>query len=97
MSEVTFVKIKGPDTDRWSKGTGAEYEVRLNGVTIGKVYSARLASPPPRGSRIRSGAEYTAWGAELQLHVNDARSNRFPWSDTRIRAARWLVEAINWK
>lgn len=82
---VELIRLKGPDKDRWAKGTGARYEVWRGGVKIGEVASTRLSTPPGVGSRIRPGSQYTAWGATLT-------GQRTWWRDTRIAAVRAMVK-----
>lgn len=92
--EVELARTKGPDRDRWAKGTGASYDVRLaGGLLIGRVHSTRLSSPAPRGSRLRTGEQYTAWGEQAVPDRDpDGHYYRGNWYDTRKRAVGALVQ-----
>lgn len=99
---VLVVRVKGPDKDRWSKGTGAQYDVywagdapganQTNGL-IGSVSSTRLSTPAPRGSRLRPGTSYTAWGATPKYGAGTT-SGRTQWRDTRKQAIATLIDAF---
>lgn len=90
---VELVKTKAAGKSRWHKGTGAAYDVELEGGNkIGSVQSARLDSPPPKGSRLRTGAMYTAWGSEIHpVMRSGGHYERGTWSETRRAAVAWVV------
>jgi hypothetical protein len=90
-----LVRTARPSKDRLAKGTGAAYDVFKAGAKLGQVHSARLNVPAPRGQRYRSGALYTAWGADPVSRVEDERdwhAGRTSWHESRKTAVRRLVE-----
>jgi hypothetical protein len=92
--QVELVRTKAVGKSRWDHGTGAAYDVEVEDKgKIGSVHSARLSSPPPRGSRLRTGAEYTAWGSEIHPAMRPGSSyyERGIWSETRRQAVAWVV------
>ena len=90
---VELLRTRAPRKDKWSKGTGADYDVSVIGVgKIGTAGSARLDSPPMRGSRLRSGAMYTAWSATPWPAMGkDGIYRRTYYHETRKAAVEELV------